>query len=295
VLAAAAVLIGRHSSVQAGWIDPDTAPEHLTTTSLHDGRLYDLVMSDEFNVEGRTFADGDDPMWTAELHSDDAMTSAGYGSLHYYNHSQVTTNGGCMNITTTSEKTEWRGYNPYKKKYETLFKNFKSGQMTTWNKFCFTGGIIEMQGKLPGYHDIGGLWPAFWMLGNLGRATYEASTNLVWPWSYDKCDRELQVAQEVSACNGVKHFGMNAHQGRGSTEIDIFEAMAGKPGYPKPQLKWDKIGLPYMSSTLQVSEQPLSSNIVFSSAAVSVHVHTCVVCVCRSNMCVQRYCCSNCD
>jgi beta-glucan synthesis-associated protein KRE6 len=272
VLAAAAVLIGRHSSVQAGWIDPDTAPEHMTKISEVDGRLYDLVMSDEFNVEGRTFADGDDPMWTAELHSDDAMTSAGYGSLHYYNSSQVSTNGGCMNITTTSEKTEWRGYNPYKKKYETLFKNFKSGSMTTWNKFCFTGGIIEMRGKLPGYHDIGGLWPAFWMLGNLGRATYEASTNLVWPWSFNKCDRELQVAQEVSACNGVKHFGMNAHQGRGSTEIDIFEAMAGKPGYPKAQAKWDKIGLPYMSSTLQVSVRLA----ITSSTAVSAAAWACM-------------------
>lgn len=41
------------------------------------------------------------------------------------------------------------------------------------------GGIIEMDAILPGEHDIGGLWPAFWLLGNLGRATYEASTNLV--------------------------------------------------------------------------------------------------------------------
>lgn len=36
-----------------------------------------------------------------------------------------------------------------------------------------------MDAILPGEHDIGGLWPAFWILGNLGRATYEASTNLM--------------------------------------------------------------------------------------------------------------------
>ncbi|KAG5178471.1 beta-1,6-glucan active enzyme, family GH16 [Tribonema minus] len=236
----------------ASWIDPDTPNKHTTMKSLKDGRIHKLIMSDEFNVKGRTFADGEDPMWTAELHSDDAQSSAGYGSLHYYNDSQVVTSHGCLNITTTSEKTQWKGYNPYKKKYEVLFKNFKSGLITTWNKFCFTGGIIEMRAILPGEHNIGGLWPAFWLLGNLGRATYEASTNLVWPWSYNRCNRKLQLGQEISACNGVKHFGMHAHQGRGSTEIDIIEVMAGKPGYPEI-IEWDKIGLPYMSATLQVA------------------------------------------
>jgi hypothetical protein len=35
------------------------------------------------------------------------------------------------------------------------------------------GGIIEASIKLPGKSDTGGLWPAFWLMGNLGRATYE--------------------------------------------------------------------------------------------------------------------------
>jgi Beta-glucan synthesis-associated protein SKN1/KRE6/Sbg1 len=32
--------------------------------SYTDGKIYDLIMSDEFNREGRSFKDGDDPTWT---------------------------------------------------------------------------------------------------------------------------------------------------------------------------------------------------------------------------------------
>lgn len=34
--------------------------------------MFKLVMSDEFDVVNRTFADGEDPTWTAGDHSDDA-------------------------------------------------------------------------------------------------------------------------------------------------------------------------------------------------------------------------------
>ena len=48
----------------SGWIDPDSLAEHSTMVSYSDGKTYDLIMSDEFNREGRTFKDGDDPTWT---------------------------------------------------------------------------------------------------------------------------------------------------------------------------------------------------------------------------------------
>lgn len=47
--------------------------------------------------------------------------------------------------------------------------------MTSWNKFCFTGGYIEANVSLPGVNNIVGLWPAIWTMGNLGRAGYGAS------------------------------------------------------------------------------------------------------------------------
>ncbi|CAN0327518.1 unnamed protein product, partial [Scytosiphon promiscuus] len=59
----------------------------------------------------------------------------------------------------------------------------------TWDKFCFTGGIVEIRAKLPGRYDVGGLWPAMWLMGNLARATYTASSDFLWPWSYNECNR----------------------------------------------------------------------------------------------------------
>jgi hypothetical protein len=45
-------------------IDAHTpSPAHTRTGS--DGNTYDLVFSDEFNVDGRTFYPGDDPYWEA--------------------------------------------------------------------------------------------------------------------------------------------------------------------------------------------------------------------------------------
>ena len=104
---------------------------------------------------------------------------------------------------------------------------------------------------IPGHPFIGGLWPAVWMLGNLGRATYEASTNNIWPWSYDKCDRDMQQKQDISACNVQNHYGMNPKQGRGATEIDIIEVMTGDSnGFFKATNPG--VALPYADMTLQV-------------------------------------------
>lgn len=47
--------------------------------------------------------------------------------------------------------------------------------VSSWNKFCFTGGLIVANVSLPGASDVVGLWPAIWTLGNLGRAGYGAS------------------------------------------------------------------------------------------------------------------------
>ena len=97
----------------------------------------------------------------------------------------------------------------------------------SWNKFCFTGGIVEVSASLPGDAHIGGLWPAIWLLGNLARATYTASSDYQWPWSYSRCDREehpdYQSQQEISACNVLNHYGMKPGKGRGAPEIDILE------------------------------------------------------------------------
>jgi hypothetical protein len=45
-------------------IDSDTPSSALTRTGS-DGKKYNLVFSDEFNTDGRTFYPGDDPFWEA--------------------------------------------------------------------------------------------------------------------------------------------------------------------------------------------------------------------------------------
>ena len=53
--------------------------------------------------------------------------------------------------------------------------------MSTWNKFCFTGGAFLASVTLPGSPSVAGLWPAVWAMGNLGRAGYGASLDGMWP------------------------------------------------------------------------------------------------------------------
>jgi hypothetical protein len=49
-------------------IDLDTDKSVYTRTGT-DGKTYDLVFSDEFNIDGRTFYPGEDPFWeAADLH-----------------------------------------------------------------------------------------------------------------------------------------------------------------------------------------------------------------------------------
>ena len=115
-------------------------------------------------------------------------------ALHFYHASAVTTSGGSLNITTAFSPTSFmsaedtKGYVEMTKRR----KAYSSGMVQGWNKFCFTGGILEIRAKLPGRYDVGGLWPGMWMMGNLARATYVASSDWIWPWSYDECDRALQ-------------------------------------------------------------------------------------------------------
>ncbi|CAD6907417.1 unnamed protein product, partial [Tilletia laevis] len=52
-----------------GLIDQDTPASAMNKTSSDGKRKMKLVFSDEFNEDGRTFFEGDDPYWTAvDLH-----------------------------------------------------------------------------------------------------------------------------------------------------------------------------------------------------------------------------------
>lgn len=54
----------------------------------------------------------------------------------------------------------YKAFDEDKKKFYTDAKYVQSAMIQGWNKFCFTGGIVEVKAKLPGDPKIGGLWPA---------------------------------------------------------------------------------------------------------------------------------------
>lgn len=139
-----------------GLIDVDTPQEVRTKQDLLTGQTWQLVFSDEFNLDGRTFYPGDDPYWEAvDLHYWQT------GNLEWYDPKAIVTRNGSVEITFSKEPNHGLDYT--------------GGMMSTWNKFCFTGGLVEVSVSLPGFNNVHGLWPAVWTMGNLGRAGYGAS------------------------------------------------------------------------------------------------------------------------
>lgn len=147
-----------------------------------------------------------------------------------------------------------------RRKYHDL--NYAGGLMSSWNKFCFTGGVLLTSVVLPGASDVYGLWPAVWSMGNLGRAGYGASLDGMWPYTYEACDvgtlqnqtlngqpRAASLTgvdertdfslsylpgQRLSACTcpGESHPGPiksdGTYVGRAAPEIDVFEAQVSE-------------------------------------------------------------------
>lgn len=240
-----------------------------TRTHLFDP-LYWQIFSDEFEQDGRSFDDGSDPRWTAIDKNDcESLRFPSLSSrcqtyltldlslyytdtndaLHFYRPENAITANGVLNIETTLKDNKYRAFNEKTKKYFSDAKHVQSAMLQGWNKFCFTGGIIEFNAKLPGNPKTGGLWPALWMLGNLVRGTYVGSSNWMWPYSYNECDEDNRKSQTISACSKVGHFGMEPGVGRGSAEIDILEAMMGS----NEKLPNTNVTRPYFSSSLQIA------------------------------------------
>ena len=225
---------------------PSSSPTAYPTSTPG---TYQLVFSDEFNIPSRTFEDGSDPRWTA-LEKNDYTNDA----LHYYAAANAVTNEeGELVITTEAADTDVVGFDDVKAQKTRVTKHFRSAMLQTWNKFCFTGGIIEAEVELPGKSTIGGLWPAFWLLGNLARHTYVGSSEHMWPWSSNVCTARSFDAQHISACSEVAHYGLEKGVGRGSPEIDIFEVQAGPTKGNHGVFLRTSVGQPFMSASFQVA------------------------------------------
>ena len=230
-------------------IDEDTPSSSRRIRSLHDGKTFDLVMSDEFNKEGRSFEAGADSKWTS-------LTKPGAssdGEFQFYNGSTkyVTTKKGSLVLITTPDKVTWTDFDAASYSTQETTLNYTSGMLMSWNKFCFTGGILEVSLQLPGPYNSGGLWPAFWLMGNLAKATNQYSNYWMWPWSYDKCSNESK-GQMINACDETPGYGLHPHQGRGAPEIDLLEVKPGSWNYAWESDQMEYID-PYLSTSMQIS------------------------------------------
>jgi beta-glucanase (GH16 family) len=98
-----------------------------------------------------------------------------FSDFEWYDPSAITTADGSLVITMTQESIN--------------DLNFKSGMLQSWNQMCFQySAYIEVRLSLPGTPAVGGFWPGVWMMGNLGRPGYGATTEGTWPYTYDACD-----------------------------------------------------------------------------------------------------------
>lgn len=227
-------------------IDNDT-PQDAKTRTGWDGEDYVLVFSDEFNKDGRSFYPGDDPYWEAV-----DLSYWATKDLEWYDPAQVTTGNGALRIKLENKETHGLPY--------------KSGMLQSWNKLCFSSGYLEVSVTFPGPNsNAQGYWPGVWTMGNLGRPGYGATTDGLWPYSYDTCDvgtfpnqtlpdhsgppaalrtdmgratynYELSwlPGQRLSSCTcpGEDHPGPTPDKGRGAPEIDVFEGERNKTGAP---------------------------------------------------------------
>ncbi|KAG7451919.1 SKN1-domain-containing protein [Guyanagaster necrorhizus] len=135
---------------------------------------YNLVFSDEFNTDGRTFYSGDDPYWEA--------VDFNYwptGDVEWYDPSAAIMRDGKLVLTMTEENIH--------------DFNFKSAMVTSWNKLCFTTGYIEVSISMPGTART---------MGNLGRAGYGAITD----------GTDLTTQDPPPARGGVPEIDIIVHQ-----------------------------------------------------------------------------------
>ncbi|CAD6977463.1 unnamed protein product [Tilletia controversa] len=159
-----------------GLIDQDTPASAMNKTSSDGKRKMKLVFSDEFNEDGRTFFEGDDPYWTAvDLHY------WGTHDFEWYSPLGAITQDGALRI-----KTQFP--HPYRL-YS--FLRSQSAMLQSWNKLCIQGAV--------------------WMMGNIGRAGYGASNEGMWPATWQittghSCKRSIHSGCDVGTMPHQTYF-----------------------------------------------------------------------------------------
>ncbi|KAJ7204307.1 beta-glucan synthesis-associated protein-domain-containing protein [Mycena haematopus] len=234
---------GRYAEQSRGKRRQPGRAHDVTIPSYHDPRkTMQLLFSDEFEIDGRSFYPGDDLYWEAvNLHYWQT------GDLEWYDPSAVTTKNGALEITLS--KCAFPFFPPLTH-FTFITTSCTGGMISSWNKFCFTGGILLSSVTLPGTSNVLGLWPAVWAMGNLGRAGTlpdNSGPQAALDTGGVNKDAELSffawaAVKRVYVCaltagnwffQGESHPGPTTASGtfvgRSAPEIDVFEATIGGP------------------------------------------------------------------
>lgn len=139
--------------------------EHFGQATIRSGRRWTFGIGTNFNTPSGTLfptpfqADAEPRMVREVVGVLAGLPSGVLKKIPRYDPQQVVTQNGSLVITLEAAVPE-----------DNHGLSYKGGMITTWNKFCFTSGLIEASVQLPGRYDVPGLWPAIWTMGNLGRA-----------------------------------------------------------------------------------------------------------------------------
>jgi beta-glucanase (GH16 family) len=133
----------------------DTASPADTGIVVPDG--YQLVWSDEFNVDGTP----DPKNWTYE------KGFARNEELQWYQPDNATVRGGLLVIEGRKERVANPSYQAGSSdwKLNRQYAEYTSTSMTTWNLQSWQYGRFEMRARIP---TGAGMWPAWWTLGISG-------------------------------------------------------------------------------------------------------------------------------
>ena len=227
-MAFAVLLAGVLSSAEpanlSNWVDP-TTPAHARTAQLPGAATeLTLVFSEEFNTTweanrswspSATVPGDAGKKWSATYQ----LNSDTYGET-FLHPQMVSASNGTLHLTARNERFGGA--------------EFLGSQLSSWNRFCFQGGYLEVSFMLPpsARAHPRGVWTAIWIMGNLARDVYPASVESIWPFSYDECQcpgpaAEYGLSQKISKCDfhHSGRYGLNPEQGRGAPELDLLETI----------------------------------------------------------------------
>lgn len=155
--------------------------------------------------------------------------------------------------------------------------------LQSWNKLCFTGGLLEASISLPGRGDTVGFWPGFWAMGNLGRPGYAATTDGLWPYSYndEKCDAGITANQSqtdgisylpgmrLPSCTCANEDHPSPGKSRSAPEIDVIEASVVSLGPPGSSRQIGGASQSCQIAPFDIWYQPDTSKPVFAQPCVT--------------------------